>query len=143
MSCIVKSYDKKTGTTYVYSSEYQWDPKNKRSAPRRRCIGKLDPVSGVVIPTGKRGRPKKATSDAGISHKVGVPPESSAEIEKQLSDALLRIQREEIRSKGLEAKVDELRAENQQLKRKLNACLTSLSSLKKSFNSHCTVLESI
>ena len=143
MSCIVKSYDKKTGNTYVYSSEYQWDAEKRRSAPRRRCIGKLDPVSGAVIPTGKRGRPKKAANGAGDPHKDETLPTDAVAIKKQLSGALLRIQREENHSKELEAKVDELRAENLQLKRKLNACLTSLSSLKKAFNSHCTVLESI
>ncbi len=60
--CIVRSYDKKTGVTYVYKSESSWDPVTKMPRPKRTCIGKIDPVTGEIVPTGKRGRPKKENS---------------------------------------------------------------------------------
>lgn len=135
MSCIVKAYDKKTGTTYLYESVSRWDPEKKRPSPQRRCIGKLDPVTGATIPTGKRGRPKKAQPDAS---KV---PTSNAALQRQLSDAQNRIQRDESRYRTLESKYKDLEAENRQLKRNLSACRSSLSALKKAFNSHCAVLE--
>ena len=56
---IVKQYHKDTDTTYVYESISYWDPEKKQSRAKRRLIGKLDPVSGEVIPTGKKGRKKK------------------------------------------------------------------------------------
>ena len=63
MACIVKSYNKKTGVTYIYSSVSVWDPVRKISRPQRRLIGKLD-AEGKMIPTGKPGRPRKVKTEA-------------------------------------------------------------------------------
>lgn len=60
---IIKQYHKDTNTTYVYESESYWDPELKQARSQRRCIGKIDPETGEMIPTGKRGR-KKAAPDA-------------------------------------------------------------------------------
>ena len=51
---IVKQYHKDTNTTYVYESESYWDAEKGQSRSRRRVIGKLDPETGEIIPTGKR-----------------------------------------------------------------------------------------
>ena len=59
MSCIVRGLDKRTGTVYVYESTSYWDPATKMPRCHRRLIGKVDPQTGEVVPTGKRGRPKK------------------------------------------------------------------------------------
>lgn len=56
---IIQQYHKDTNTTYVYESESYWDPEKKQSRSRRKCIGKIDPETGEMIPTGKRGRAKK------------------------------------------------------------------------------------
>ena len=53
---IIRQYHKDTDTTYVYESESYWDPELKQARSKRRCIGKVDPDTGEVIPTGKRGR---------------------------------------------------------------------------------------
>ena len=45
--------------TYVFESEDYWDPEKKQARSRRRCIGKLDPATGEIVPTGNRGRKKK------------------------------------------------------------------------------------
>ncbi len=60
---IIKQYHKDTDTTYVYSSESYWDPDLKQSRSKRTCIGKIDPATGEMIPTGKRGRKKTKDED--------------------------------------------------------------------------------
>ena len=59
---IIKQYHKDTDTTYVYESESYWDPELKQARSKRRCIGKVDPKTGEIVPTGTRGRKKKETS---------------------------------------------------------------------------------
>ena len=62
---ITKSKDKRTGITYVYSSESYWDKDLKAPRNRKKLIGKLDEETGEVIPTGKRGRkPKEENAGA-------------------------------------------------------------------------------
>lgn len=56
---IVKIKNKTTGITYVYESKSYWDKEKKQPRNHRTLIGKLD-ENGNVVPTGKRGRPKKA-----------------------------------------------------------------------------------
>ena len=56
---IVKLYNKKTGVTYVYESESYWDKEKQQPRNRRRLIGKIDPLTGEVVPTGSPGRKKK------------------------------------------------------------------------------------
>lgn len=54
---ISKSFNKKTGVTYVYEvyANY-WDKEAKKQVTKRRCIGKIDPTTGEIIPN----RPKKS-----------------------------------------------------------------------------------
>lgn len=55
---ISKSFNKKTGVTYVYEVfENYWDKDLKKQVTKRRCIGKIDPDTGEIIPT--RTRKKK------------------------------------------------------------------------------------
>ena len=56
---IIKQYHRDTDTTYVYESTSYWDAEKGQSRSRRKCIGKIDPDTGKIIPTGKRGRKKK------------------------------------------------------------------------------------
>ena len=56
---IIKQYHKDTDTTYVYESESYWDPELKQARSKRRCIGKIDPDTGEIVPTGRRGKKKK------------------------------------------------------------------------------------
>ncbi len=56
---IIKQYHKDTDTTYVYESESYWDPEKKQGRSRRKCIGKIDPETGEIVPTGRRSRKKK------------------------------------------------------------------------------------
>lgn len=69
MSSIVKIKNKTTGITYVYESESYWDKEKKQPRNHRTLIGKLD-ENGEVVPTGKRGRPKKAAVHTPEDQKV-------------------------------------------------------------------------
>ena len=60
---IIKQYHKDTDTIYVYESTSYWDAEKGQSRSRRKCIGKIDPATGEMIPTGKRGRQKKDSPD--------------------------------------------------------------------------------
>ena len=103
---IIKQYHKDTDTTYVYESVSYWDEEKKQSRSRRRVIGKLDPVTGEVIPTGKRGRKSK---------EEGIIPDSEAS-----ADAAIRDQ-EKIRELTLalsskNTRIAELEKENRELR---------------------------
>jgi uncharacterized protein YcbK (DUF882 family) len=64
MSSISKSYNKQNGVTYVYEViENYWDKEKKQSRSKRKLIGKIDPVTGEMVPTSSKGRPRK-TEDA-------------------------------------------------------------------------------
>lgn len=56
---IIKQYHKDTDTTYVYESASYWDADKQQSRSKRKLLGKLDPETGEVIPTGNRGRKRK------------------------------------------------------------------------------------
>ncbi len=57
---IVTQTDKRSGITYAYETTYYWDKEKQQSRSKRVCVGKVDPVSGKIIPT--RGRAKKGES---------------------------------------------------------------------------------
>ena len=57
---IIRQYHKDTDTTYVYESISYWDAEKQQSRSKRKLLGKIDPLSGEIIPTGKRGRKKSA-----------------------------------------------------------------------------------
>ncbi|MBR2810648.1 MAG: hypothetical protein IKD69_04635 [Solobacterium sp.] len=58
---ISKSYNKQNGVTYVYEViENYWDKEKKQSRSKRKLIGKIDPLTGQIVPTSSRGRPKKS-----------------------------------------------------------------------------------
>ena len=51
---IVKVYNKARDITYVYESESYWDKDLKQPRSHRRLIGRIDPNTGNVVPTGKK-----------------------------------------------------------------------------------------
>ena len=53
---IIKQYHKDTDTTYVYESTSYWDAEKGQSRSKRKVIGKVDPVTGEIVPTDGRGR---------------------------------------------------------------------------------------
>ena len=57
MAAIVYQTNKKTGVVYAYESVSHWDKEKRQSRARRRCLGRLDPATGEIVPTRKRAVP--------------------------------------------------------------------------------------
>lgn len=102
---IVKQYHKDSDTTYVYESTSYWDTEKGQSRSKRKVIGKIDPVTGEIIPTGGRGRKKKK-------------PDTPADVieAKSLAEDIETIRRQQIDISTLSEKVAALEAENKRLK---------------------------
>ena len=121
---IIKQYHKDTDTTYVYESISYWDPEKKQSRSKRRVIGKLDPITGEVIPTGKRGCPRKQKEASDDSH-TPVPesadPTQQATIREQqitistLQQQIAGLQEENLRLRKMIAKADRLAEKSRKL----------------------------
>ena len=118
---LIRQYHKDTDTTYVYESISYWDEEKKQSRSTRRVIGKVDPETGEIVPTGKRGRrPKEA-------------PAASAEVPAQLpqlyEDSLKRIKelsitvdRKDLEIAGLRKEIRDLKDALTQIDRHLSLC---------------------
>jgi len=65
---IVHVKNKQNGITYVYESEGYWDKEKQQSRSHRTCIGKLDPITGVLVPS------KRLKDSASIALKPGPVP---------------------------------------------------------------------
>lgn len=109
---IVKHTDKRTGVTYIYESESYWDKEKKQPRSKRTLIGKIDEVTGQIIPTGKSGRKKT------VPKKAVVITDESTTITDQIN--LLTEKDEIIRS---------LKTENAALKKEKQEMLKSLEML--------------
>lgn len=95
---IIKQYHKDTNTTYVYESQYYYDKDKKQSRSKRKLIGKIDEETGQIVPTGKRGRKKKAVPAAADGQSsvtgetvadAGTAQALRAEIEEQKKENIL------------------------------------------------------
>lgn len=107
---IVKQYHKDTNTTYVYESESYWDPEKKQSRSRRRVIGKIDPETGEMIPTGTRGRKKKQPEMSA--------PEANADQSRLMdlySSSQEKVKAQADRIRTLEQEISSLRRQNDRL----------------------------
>lgn len=142
MSSTVKSYDRRTGVTYIYESHSFWDPVKKRPSAHRHCIGKLDPVTGEIVPTGRPGRPRKVKgtdTSRTTCEPASCEEDSSREakkLQKQLLESLSRIQE-------LEARLKTTEDEKRHLEHKVRCLTTTLETLKKAFANHCSAFEDL
>lgn len=48
---IIHQTNKKTGITYAYQNEAYWDKDKQQSRAKRKLLGRVDPVSGEIVPT--------------------------------------------------------------------------------------------
>ena len=98
---IIKQYHKDTDTTYVYDSTSYWDVEKGQSRSRRKLLGKLDPETGEIIPTGQRGRKKKER-----------PAEDPAQMEARIAAAsagyLEKIRQQELTIRQQQTQITEL-----------------------------------
>lgn len=51
---IIKVHNKARNITYVYESVSYWDKELKQPRSHRKLIGRIDPATGDIVPTGKR-----------------------------------------------------------------------------------------
>ena len=51
---VIYQKNKKSGTIYAYEDHPYWDSEKKQSRSKRKCLGKVDPQTGKIVPT--RGR---------------------------------------------------------------------------------------
>ena len=52
----VKVHNKARNVTYVYESISYWDKELRQPRSHRKLIGRIDPATGDIVPTGTRGR---------------------------------------------------------------------------------------
>ena len=124
---IVKQYHKDTDTTYVYESTSYWDSEKQQSRSKRRVIGKLDPETGEIIPTGKRGRKKASPTET-----AEPGPGRSSGKENQL------LVQQQIEISTLKDQVSSLTNEN----RRLRAALREAGALAQKLGNICSITES-
>lgn len=103
---IVKQYHKDTDTTYVYESISYWDTEKQQGRSRRKCIGKIDPETGEIVPTGKRGRKKKTETkteydDSQLKEMTGKYEHTYAELVAVKEElAAVKAENEQLRKKN-------------------------------------------
>ncbi len=103
---IIKQYHKDTGITYVYESESYWDAEKGQSRSKRHVIGKIDPETGEMVPTGKRGpAKKKADSKAEDAAKYETLYSEAASKLKQSNITITRLEQELATEKAVNAKL--------------------------------------
>ncbi|NLM29364.1 MAG: IS1634 family transposase [Methanomicrobiales archaeon] len=75
MAAIVYQTDKRSGITYAYRSVSYWDKEKKQSRAKRTLIGRVDSVTGKIVPTDGRNRKKREGVVPEI-HDLPAPPQA-------------------------------------------------------------------
>lgn len=109
---IIKSYQKKTDTTYVYENTPYWDHEKQQARSKRKLIGKIDKDTGEIIPTGKRGRKKNPAKTTEAGEGTSSNGSASPEVIQKL-ERIIEEQKREILS--LRTDIDSLKTENRKL----------------------------
>lgn len=122
---ISKSHNKKTGVTYVYEVlENHWDKEKGYPVNKRRLIGRLDPVTGEIIPTRKR-KSKSVPVPEPVPEPAPAPvPESASPAVSSQTDAIPSSLRDE-----LSAQKQFLLSLREQIDQRINELDQTLSSL--------------
>ena len=102
---IIKQYHKDTNTTYVYDSTSYWDAEKGQSRSKRKLLGKLDPQTGEIIPTGQRGRKKK---ERPAEDPAEDPAQTDARVAAASAGYLEMIQQQELTIRQQQTQITEL-----------------------------------
>lgn len=73
MAAIVYQTNKQTGITYAYESVSHWDKEKQQSRAKRRCIGRVDPVTKEIVPTRKKASFEATEPDAATTKRGPAP----------------------------------------------------------------------
>jgi len=118
---LIRQYHKDTDTTYVYESISYWDEEKKQSRSKRRVIGKIDPETGEIVPTGKRGRkPKEAPTVA--AEAIAHLPQMYEESLKRIRELSLTVDQKDLEIAGLRKEIRDLKDALAQIDRHLSQC---------------------
>jgi transposase len=60
---VIYLVNKKTGIKYAYSNEAYWDKEKQQSRARRKLLGRVDPVTGEIVPTRSYTKKKEVEPD--------------------------------------------------------------------------------
>jgi len=113
----------KNGITYVFEVESRWIPELKQPRSFKRCIGRINPETGELEPTGKRGRkPKNADNSHETVADIG-------KLRNELESKQKRIDALEESVKNLQTEVDKRRQADALREKRLAAIIESLQSL--------------
>ena len=118
---IIKQYHKDTDTTYVYESTSYWDEEKKQSRSKRRVIGKLDPETGEIVPTGRRGRKAKNTATPPAEEETGLA-RLYEESQARIVELTLAADRKDEEISSLRQEVLQLREALEKVDRQLALC---------------------
>ena len=78
---VVYQKNKKSGVIYAYENRSYWDPEKKQSRANRKLLGKVDPLTGNIVPTRGRSKSKEDQEDQ--------PAEETANQAAEEQDTLL------------------------------------------------------
>lgn len=88
---IIYQQNKKSGVIYAYENRSYWDSEKKQSRANRKLLGKVDPLTGDIVPT--RGRKAKGdTSDHASedsAHKAAENPDCRFDTWQVISKVLI------------------------------------------------------
>ena len=112
---IVYCYNKSRNVTYAYDSFSYWDKDKKQPRSKRKLLGKLDPETGKIIPTGR-----KSTSRSVDSHSV------TSDYKTLYQSCQNELEGTRNRIHELEAIIDSLKAENAVLKKAVSGARRAL-----------------
>ena len=98
---IVKVHNKARNVTYVYESVSYWDKELKQPRSHRKLIGRIDPCTGDVVPTGKRTK-------AGAA----IPPHSDTDYKALYEQALSAIAQKDALIAELRGRIAAVENEN-------------------------------
>lgn len=119
---ISRSYNKQNNTYYAYETQYIYDEAKQRKVQKRRCIGKVDPETNEIIPTGKRGRPSKKHS-----HTANTTTGQKQALHNEIIDGMTRMS---LRLNSLESMISGLSSELNSVKTEYDGIMKRLSENK-------------
>lgn len=122
---IVKVYNKERDTTYVYDSYSYWDKEKKQPRSKRKLIGKIDPESGEIVPTGKRGRSKSSPAPA-----TDAGTHSDTDLAALYEQSVNMISDKDALISELRQEISVLRKENRQLHKVIEQASSLLASTR-------------
>ena len=114
MSSIVHQYDKRSGITYAYESTSYYDKEKKQPRAKRKLIGRVDPITGKIVPTnGRKSTAKTDSVPAGSSmkEKYNLLKQQCADKDEKISElnnVILSLRKENKRLTDLIARINSI-----------------------------------